>query len=257
MKFYLCLLATSIRASMALRGSFLFEMGLMLVNNLIFFSLWLIFFQKFQAIGGWGQKEMTLLLALGMGSYGLLQICFGGTRQLARIICSGDLDTFLTQPRNVLLHIAGSKSAGKGWGHLLSAFVLLAFGGFCDLATLLLVLLALCTGSMVFTSIRVIGHSLAFWFGPIDALSEKYADSLFLFANYPTNIYTDALQILMFTILPAGLISYLPVELIRHFSLMKMVVLLISAASFALMAFFVFYRGLKRYESGNHFGLRL
>lgn len=233
------------------------ESGLMIANNMIFFSVWWIFFNQFRQVGGWQIKDMTALLAVGSGAYGLLQICFGGTRQLAKVIISGDLDSYLTKPKNVLLHIAGSFSARKGWGHLMTAFLLIFLGGLTESYTLCLLLVSFITGCMVYTSFRVIVHSLTFWLGPIESLSEKYADSLFLFALYPTNIYSGLMQFLMFTLLPAGIITFLPVELIRDFSLQKLFVLILSASLFPLLAFFVFYRGLRRYESGNRFGLRI
>jgi len=109
----------------------------------------------------------------------------------------------------------------------------------------------------VFTAINVIAHSLPFWMGSVEGLSKKYCDALFLFALYPTNIYSGLLQVIMFTVIPAGVISYLPVELIRDFSWGKLFILILSSLSFIVIAFFVFYSGLKRYESGNKFGTRL
>ena len=76
---------------------------------------------------------MMILMAVGTGGYGLMQICFGGVRNLSKIIISGDLDPFMTQPKNLLLHIAGSKSFSKGWGHLMTAVILIVFGGIATL----------------------------------------------------------------------------------------------------------------------------
>ena len=61
----------------------------------------------------------------------------------------------------------------------------------------------------------------------------------------------------MFTAIPAGIISYLPVELLREFSWLQLFFLLAGSLSFFALAFSVFYSGLKRYESGNKFGMRL
>jgi len=242
---------------MANRASFLIETGLMLANNLIFFAMWWVFFKEFRSVGSWQAEDMTALLAIVAGAYGLLLIFFGGTRELSRIIQSGQLDSFLTQPKNVLLHIAGSKAAAKGWGNILTAIILILYGGLTDLETLSLIAVSLVTGCMVYTSIRIIAHSITFWLGPTDGLSDKYADSLYLFALYPTNIYSGVLQCVMFTVIPAGVIGFLPVEMIREFSWNKLGILLLSASLFPLLATCIFYAGLKRYESGNRFGLRL
>lgn len=241
---------------MSNRGAFLLETGLMVANNLIFFSIWWIFFRQFHDIGGWHIKEMTLLMAIGIGSYGLMQICFGGARQLSRMIVNGDLDPLMTQPKNILIHLIGSRSLAKGWGHLLTTVCLIMIEKLYDWQTIVLILIGILCGWLVFTSIAIIVHSLAFWIGPIESLAQKYCDSLFLFALYPTNIYAGFLKLIMFTFIPAGVIGYLPVELIRQFSWLQLAILVGSSLMFWGLAFAIFYLGLRRYESGNQFGTR-
>ncbi|MBM3201648.1 MAG: hypothetical protein FJZ56_04490, partial [Chlamydiae bacterium] len=69
-------------------------------------------------------------------------------------------------------------------------------------------------------------------------------------------IYSDMLQIMMFTLVPAGVITYLPVELIRAFSYEKLIYLILISALFVLLAFVFFGLGLRRYESGNQFSIK-
>lgn len=241
---------------MSKRGAFFLESSLMIANNLIFFSIWWIFFLQFKEIAGWQLKELILLMAIGTGSYGLMQILFAGTKDLSKMIMGGDLDPFLTQPKNVLLHIMGSKSRAKGWGDLITAVLLLIFGGLLNLLTVFLAVISMISGCLVFTSINIIAHSLSFWLGSIESVSKKYCDALLLFSVYPPNIYSGFLKIVMFTLIPAGVITYIPVELIRDFTWDKLAALLFSAAFFFGLSFTVFYAGLKHYESGNRFGVR-
>lgn len=255
--FFIHLLRTSIKASISNRGAFLIESGLMIANNLIFFLIWWIFFRQFNDIAGWNFNDMTALMAIGTGGYGLTQVCFGAVKNLSKIIINGDLDPFMTQPKNLLLHIAGSKSHSKGWGNLMTASILIILGKFASLDTLPLILVCIISSCLVFTSFNVIAHCLPFWMGSVESLSKKYCDALFLFALYPTNIYSGVLQIIMFTLIPAGIISYLPVELIRNFSWPLLLLLISSSLCFVGIAFFVFYSGLRKYESGNKFGTRL
>lgn len=242
---------------MSKRGAFLIEATLMVLNNLIFFSIWWIFFREFKTVADWRFEDMIVLMGIGLGSYGLMGICFGGIKKLSLIILNGDLDPFMTQPKNVLLHIAGSKSYAKGWGHLITGLILLFSRGVVSPLYIPLTLLCILTGSIVFTSINIIAHSLAFWMGSIENVSKKYCDALFLFTLYPTNIYSGILQIVMFTIMPAGVITFLPVELVRNFSWIQLLLFICISMSFFLIAFLTFNAGLKRYESGNKFGVRL
>lgn len=257
MTFFLFLLRTSIKASISKRGAFLIESGLMIANNLIFFAIWWIFFRQFNDIGGWKFEDMVALIAVGTGGYGLMQICFGGIKNLAKIILNGDLDPFMTQPKNLLLHVAGSRSFSKGWGHLMTAVALTTLGGIATPYTIPTILISILCSCLVFTSMTIIAFSLPFWFGSVEGLSRKYCEALFLFALYPTNIYSGLLQAVMFTLIPAGIISYLPVELIRNFSWLDLFYLIGSSFTFFILAFYVFYSGLKKYESGNKFGMRL
>lgn len=230
---------------------------MMVFNNLIFLLMWWIFFRQFKEISGWTMTDMIALNAIGMGGYGMMLICFGGIRQLARIILQGDLDPFMTQPKNLLIHLIGSKSFSKGWGHLMTTLILIFLGKLTSPITIGLILIGILCAGLVFSAIGIIAHSLVFWLGAVERVSKNYCDSLFLFALYPTNIYSGALQLVMFTLIPAGLIGYLPVELLRSFAWSKLAILLASSVGFFALSFVIFYQGIKRYESGNQFGTRL
>lgn len=256
-QFFFALIKTSIRASMSMRASFLLEVIFMMANNIIFFVVWWLFFRQFKDIGGWTIQEMISVMAIGSGGFGIMQVFFGGMRSLARIIINGDLDPFMTQPKNLLIHILGSKSNARGWGDIISMIIFMILGGFYTWNTAPLILLGAVCAGLVFTSAGIMAHSLAFWLGSVEHMSHKYFDSLLIFALYPTNIYSGFLQVVMFTVIPAGIIGYLPVELVRDFSWLKLGILIASTLFFTVLAFTVFYLGMRRYESGNQFGLRL
>jgi ABC-2 type transport system permease protein len=255
MRFFLQLLQTSMRASMSNRGAFLLETVLMMLNDLIFFFIWWIFFTQFDNVKGWQFSDMTALMAIGLGGYGLMQILFGGLRNLSQTIVNGDLDPFLTQPKNVMLHVAGSRSLVRGWGHFIVSLILIVMVKGSLLQTSIIVI-SILSGCLIYASFSFIVHSLAFWSGPIDSISKKYCDALFLFALYPTHIYSGFLQLVMFTLIPAGIIGSLPVELVRSFCWVKFLTMVASALLFVGVAIFVFHRGLRRYASGNLFGSR-
>jgi ABC-2 type transport system permease protein len=252
MRFFFSLFATSLRASLSLKLAFFIELVLNIGNNLIFFLMWWIFFDKFNSVGGWNFDDVLVMMAIVRGGYGLARICFGGSKVLAEKIITGGLDPYMTQPKNLLLHLLGSESQSKGWGHILSA-VILFFLADVHLVQLPMILIGVLCGGLLFTSVATIAHSLCFWFGNVGEVSKKYTDSIFLFVHYPVNIYSGLMQVFMFTILPAGLIGYLPVELVKRFSWSMLFALVGATGVFVALAFLVFYRGLRRYESGNLF----
>ena len=56
---------------------------------------------------------------------------------------------------------------------------------------------------------------------------------------------------MLFTFIPTGFISYVPLQLLRSFSWSMLGGLLLFTLGAAILAVFVFQAGLRRYESGN------
>jgi len=54
---------------------------------------------------------------------------------------------------------------------------------------------------------------------------------------------------------PAGFIGYLPVALVRDPSIERLLAACTAAAFYVCAARWVFYRGLRRYASGNRFSV--
>lgn len=59
------------------------------------------------------------------------------------------------------------------------------------------------------------------------------------------------MKAILFTVLPAGFIAYLPVELLRQFRWPLLGAVVGFAALIVFVSRAVFYAGLRRYESGN------
>lgn len=254
--FVRALIATNLRASMALRGAFLLQSIFMMANNFIFFTVWWIFFQNFEEIRGWRLPDMAALYAITAGAFGLTVVFGGGARQISRMVSDGELDGFMTQPKNLLMHVVGSHSFASGWGDILSCGILLAASGYATPERLPLILIILLCSTVVFLASAVMIHCLAFWMGPTEQLARQLFEFVITFSVYPQNIFSGFLKLFLFTVIPAGFIGFLPVELLRNFSWLKLAALVGGAAAYSSLAYFVFQLGLKRYESGNQVVLR-
>jgi len=255
-RFLLALLATNLRASFALRGAFWLQAGFMVANNLIFFSVWLIFFHRFDEIRGWRLSDMALLYGVAASGFGVAVIVADGVRDLARMIVEGDLDAYLTQPKPVLLQAAGSRTQPSGWGDVASGALLIGMSGLVTWSNLAWVLLAPLLGAAAVTSVAVLVCSLAFWIGPMGHLARQVIEFTILCACYPTSIFSGALRILIFTAIPAAFVSHLPAALIRGGEPRVVIHAVGGVAVLAASALGAFHVGLKRYASGNRFGVR-
>lgn len=257
LRFLRALIGTNLRASASLRGAFLLQACFMFVNNLTFFSVWWIFFQKFPEIRGWRLPDLAALYGITAFAIGFMLVFGGGVRHLARMITDGELDPLLTQPKNVLLHVLGSNSRPSGWGDMISGLGLVLFSGHAHGANLLLLPVLLGTSILVFFGAAVMAQSLAFWLGPVEQLSWQLVEFVVTFSVYPQTVYPMYLKVVLFTLIPGGFISFLPVTLLREFNPWLFLAVLGGAGIYVSLATFVFYRGLRVYESGNRIGARL
>ena len=66
--------------------------AMMLGNNLIIFSIWLIYFARFSNLGGWKLEDMGLLIGIVAWAFGLTVVIAGGVRDIAQVIVDGRLD---------------------------------------------------------------------------------------------------------------------------------------------------------------------
>jgi ABC-2 type transport system permease protein len=253
---FLQLMATNLAASFALRTAFWLQAGLMALNNLLFFCFWWVLFTRFEEIRGWAIGDVAALYGVAAAGYGVCAVLFGGMHDLARQIDDGELDPLLTQPKSVLLQAIASRTRPDGWGDIASGLALIAMSGLVDPTTVVLVPIVIAISGAVFASTLVFFHCSAFWFGRTLATVRMITDMQLTFSVYPPNLFGTPMRILLFTVLPAGFVSHLPVAILREFSWPILAAALGGATVFAGLALLAFTRGLKRYESGNRFGVR-
>jgi len=251
LRFAAALCGTTLKASLALRGAFWLQAALMAVNNLVFFTVWWIFFDAFEEVRGWRIGDMAALYGVVATAFGLTVVFAGGVRDLALRIGEGDLDALLTQPRSVLLQALASRSWAAGWGDMLSGVGLLAVSGVLSPANLLVAPVAIAISASVFVSSGVLLGCTAFWLGRTDMLARQLLDYLVTFSMYPSPIFGGGVRVLLFTLIPAGFVGHLPVALLRALDAPTAAAALGGALAYAALAFVVFRRGLARYGSGN------
>jgi ABC-type uncharacterized transport system permease subunit len=68
-------------------------------------------------------------------------------------------------------------------------------------------------------------------------------------------LFGAGLKTVLFTLLPAGLVVYLPVELLRNFSVQTALLAVGGVGLHVLLSTTVFARGLTKYESGSRMGV--
>ena len=247
-----CLLSIkyNIMREMLNKVTFLTNIGFMVLNNASFILQWVILFHLKEDIGGYGMREVMLLWGLAASTFGLSRILFARAFSLPELIINGKLDSYLVQPKNVLLSVITSATNTSAIGDLLYGLLLLCI--FCfSLGRLLLFLLFTLTGAVIFTSFALLMGSLCFWFVRADAFGSHMVNSCISFATYPDGIFRGAARFLLYNILPVGMAIYHPVHIMTSFDAGSFLKVLAYTVLLGGAAVAVFYRGLRRYTSSS------
>jgi len=159
-------------------------------------------------------------------------------------------------PRYALLHVCISATEPSAWGDVLfatGAYIVFLHPG--PLNMLLLLALGILV-SLIFSSFLVIFGSLAFFLGNTDGLTQQMLGALVTFSTYPMSLFNGVVRLMLFTIIPAGFISFVPLQLLHHFTWPLIGAMLGFTLLSVLGTAGFFHLGLKRYESGNLLGMQ-
>jgi viologen exporter family transport system permease protein len=252
--FWRALLATNLRAAYALRGAFWTQVLLMVVNDLVWFSVWWVYFARFETMAGWRLNDLMTLYGVIVAGFGTAVVLGGGVRVLAETISEGALDSFLAQPKPALLHVISSKTVASGWGDIATAVLFLALSGHATVPDALRAALAVVASAVSILSAGVLFHALAFWLGPVQAFSRQLWEFLITFSHYPDTLFGGGMRFLLFTLIPAGVVAWVPADFVRAFSWERLATLLAASAGLALAAGLTWRAGLRRYASGSRIG---
>ena len=250
-KFLFAIWQANLESVMEYRVSFLTQMFGMMLNNFIYFVIWMIFFDRFKEVRGWGINEMYITYGVIASSFGLVSVFFGNSFMLGDIINNGRLDYYLSLPRPVLLHAISSRMISSGMGDLTYGFLSYAISGQFTWDGLFRFILAILLAAVVFASFLILINSMAFWAGIVSSFTNMMVNAIITFGIYPITLFDNYAKLILFTVVPAALMGAIPADFIRSFTWQTLAQLLLGALIFLGMAITVFRLGLKRYESGS------
>jgi len=243
----------SVRSALAERGAFIMRAVLMAVNNAIFFTFWIVLLSRVPNVRGYELGDVALLYGIVAVAHGLAVFVAGGMTHLSRVIHDGELDALIAQPKPTLLYAVGLRSQPSGLGDIVSGLAMIVLSGRVGLLGVPLVIAAGVAGAVVLVSTAVVLHSAAFWLGRTESASRQLYEVTLMFSLYPDTLFTGPLRWILFTIIPAGFVGYLPAELIRAPSAWIALGIGLGVSAYALVAAWVFQRGLRAYSSGSRF----
>ncbi|QHQ63510.1 hypothetical protein Ana3638_24290 [Anaerocolumna sedimenticola] len=197
-----------------------------------------------------------VLWGLAASTFGFAHIFFNMAFDIPELIIGGKLDSFLVQPKNVLLGVITSGTSTSAIGDMIYGYVILCIFRFSPLNFILFTVLTV-TGGLILTSFAVVMGSISFWIVKGDIISGNFIGLMLNMSTYPDGIFKGVVRLLLYSIIPVGLVIYLPMRLIISFHLWYLLIILVFTIFMIGLAFFVFYKGLKRYSSSNLMSARV
>ena len=248
----ICLLSIkyNIMREMINKVTFVMNVLFTMINNATILVQWFILFRVRGDVGGYTMKEILILWGLTAASFGLSHILFARVFSLPELIISGKLDSYLVQPKNVLLGVMTSSTDITAIGDLLYGLAVLCLCGL-SIGKVFLILMFTVTGTVIFTAFALLMGSMAFWFVRMEMLGNQMILGMVSFATYPDGIFKGISRFLLYFIIPVGMAVYHPVHIMVSFDAKIAVTVLGYAVLLGILAVAVFYRGLRRYSSSS------
>jgi len=252
LKVFACYFRLNLASTLEYRASFFTQaFGMALSNSAFIFFWWIAFGQIGGSIAGYGFEDVIFIWAVTSSAFGLANVLFTNASRLTSLVVTGELDTFMLQPCNILVNILCAKTSLSAYGDLIYGFVLMSIFHLTNLTAWLWFLSGILIGCLVFTAIAVTAHTLSFYIGDATIIGNMALEFAINFSIYPDKIFAPAVRALMYSVIPMGFAVHLPLRLIEGFSPLLTLVALGGAIIYSVLSCGFFYRGLRRYESGN------
>ena len=232
------------------RKAFMFQVIVMILNDLAWVGFWVVFFQKTGVVRGWDTEQVLLLQAVMTTAGGISLGVFANSRHLSRLIAEGGLDAALGLPIHPLSHLLVRKFEAVSAGDFLFGIALFIFAGHPTVSRAAIFLLGCIASTVVLTSFLVLIASLSFFTGRTDTGDVGF-NAILVLSGYPVDLFAGSSKVFLYSVVPAAFVATVPSKLIRQFDLKSALIMSAVAAAFAVTASTTFHTGLRRYASGS------
>jgi ABC-2 type transport system permease protein len=245
--YILALLSANWREHYADIRRVLYLSGFMYLQNLLFFLLWVIFFSSVGEIRGWRLQDVSMLYGFVAFAVGFAMFVADGVRTLPLRVQDQSFDAFIVRPRHPLPALMFSRSSAASLGDVLSApLYWFAFGGIGLGDVPMLAAVALLAAA-IFQAATVLVYSVVFWLPGGGRFSDQLFEILIISSTVPQHNQPLAIKLALFTAIPAGFVSLMPVSIMKEPGALALAGLVVAALAYGAVAVAVFNAGLKRY----------
>lgn len=257
---YVRLIGAQLRGQMQYKVSFLLSMVGSFLINIIEFGVVLVIFTRIPNLVGWSLAEVALLYGMSGTTFALAECIASALDNFERHIVEGTFDRVLARPRGALFQVISEDFALRRIGRIGQGLVVLVFA-LNELHIdwtpdrVLVMALAIVSGTVIYFSIFVLGAAFCFW-----TIQGKEATHVLTYggdalAQYPLDIYRGAVRRLFTFAIPLAFVSYQPALYLLGrqdpLGLPEVVRLLspLAAVLIAVLAYLGWQQGVRHYQS--------
>ena len=236
--FFLAIIKANLKTVFSSKVEFWVNVLIAIVKQALFLLSWYYFFKTYHSINGWTYKELLLMHGILSFGVGIVEVFFCGVKDFSL----SKLNIILLQPINPLLGMATSVGRPSSLGDIATSVYCLIVSGYILNPKLVIILpIAVLLVFSLNLYVSVIAGSLA---------RELHSTTLLL-ASQPASGYHGWFKVLVFTAVPVGFISLLPVYFIQNNNFLSLWFMVGGAVLLLGITYFLFVMLIKNRVSNN------
>ena len=221
-KMFWYVIKSSVGNTLLFRGSFLLKILTILLSEIFSVISMLIILTRFQGYGDMTSGQFLFLYFFSHLSYSLCILVFNNLRALGFYIQGGFFDKMLLMPVNTMAYLCCYNFDFSIIGQVITSLILFSYfdrsyGIVWNFGSVLFIIMMLISSILILASILIVLSSVAYYiidWKPLDNMFGAFREML----GYPMSIYTVAVRIILYSLVPIAYIAFVPVELIYLFS---------------------------------------
>lgn len=226
---------------------------IMMLQNFLYFVLWWLYFNNFSSMNGWQFTDLATLMAVVAFSFGMASFFCDGYRHISEAVSTGLIDIYLTRPKPVLPALLMRRTGLFAMGDIIGGILFFLWLSGKNIGSLPLYLFLGIMGVVIIVSMGIILNSMSFWAKDTDRFSNQMQEFFMILTTLPQHGFSWMIKMVLFTAVPAGFVGLLPVEILKDFSLPKLIIIAAAACLWTFLAIYIFSRGLRYYNSSSQF----
>ncbi len=255
-KLFLLYLAQYAKVRLAYKADFFIAFFSSMAATVLGFGFMLVLFSKIPKLQGWSFHEILFLYGFSLVPLGFFNVISWNLYEFGDLyIIQGRFDRVLLRPVDTLFQVLFEKFRIESLQEVVTGTVVVAIaagrlGLKWPVIDYFWFALMVVSGALIYLSVFLSLTAVSFWFEDRVGIVPPVFNML-NFGRYPLTIYNVFIQFLLSWIIPFGFASFYPTtHFLRreaftpYFHLVPLV-----AASFSLLALFVWQKGVESYSS--------